>query len=1140
MPVRAIKLKLIVPRDSNADSIAIRRALWDTHEIVNRMVAGYERLLLEMRQGDVLLPDPDGNESVRGADDWRSDLIARLHYNSVDVPTIEQALPDLQVLYRLIVKSHDKPNTGTAQDSRAFHSPLCDPKSEGGLKKLEELEKWEWLLKHTESPTEEVRQEVENKLKLSPELLRPTGSPPRWIRLYRKQDESWFEALITHVTRAKEAASGDSAALARLRGLGVLPITESFTSKIIPSQRSALSELERMAFALAVAHMNSWESWGHRVRAKYAEMEDGLCQVEQHGESFGDLIDSIHAFEADREKTLRSFALWTEESNYRLGPREIRSWRELRDWLRSNPNAPPGERTKQVNEMQTQRQAAFGGAEVLHWLAHPDQQALADHPGDPVSWLAARNRLQIRLERTRKLPLFTFGDAVLHPRYMELDPPANTNSPPYELHQADDKTFAATVPLLFRTGNGIYEPKDTNFKLAPSSQLRGAELVTIDKKKNILGLDLLAQDRLNRHLAKIGGAALIFDRRSLVNADALRSGNLGSIFLKISVDIPNTPDILKTRASIRGYLSSSTIVRQKSKHQHPKPGTRILSVDLGVRSAAACSVFEFVASDDERATKSWPVLVEDDLVLIHERSFLLKLPGEDPGPDTLVRRQEAMQDFYRTRSLVNFLADMRRLADTEAVKDRSEAVAALAERGQELAESFPWDYRQLGQLFDHVQATPSGWRSHVEPLFDAVETLAGQAISQWRKQQKAYHDPARPWDSLGGKSLWHIGYLEQTRRLLMRWDRHTRPGQSVRRFDRRAQGTVAKALLEHINHLKEDRTKTTGDLIVQAARGILRKSGAWRACFKPVDIIVLEDLVRYRFKTDRPRRENSQLMRWSHRAVAEAVDLQSEVESIVVASTAAAFSSRFDALTGAPGLRCHSLTKADAAALAEHPETHWIGKRLQRMGVELSADQLVVLEPGTILPTGDGEIFATLTDEGTLRLRHADINAAQNLGTWFISGRDTPVRLTVFERTVGERTVMVATDLSKTLQGPIGGTAVILEPEAEDSKICRLTPYKTTTQLKKALSKLAGERIETDPSIKSGEEGSSAASLEGDDPDSVILEEAISAATTGRRTVFRDPSGVFFSPAVWVDSGRFWGEVNSKIGRALAARTTEG
>ena len=110
--------------------------------------------------------------------------------------------------------------------------------------------------------------------------------------------------------------------------------------------------------------------------------------------------------------------------------------------------------------------------------------------------------------------------------------------------------------------------------------------------------------------------------------------------------------------------------------------------------------------------------------------------------------------------------------------------------------------------------------------------------------------------------MWAIDYLTNCRRFLLSWNLLGRESGDVRRMDRDRRGTFAAGSLERINNIKEDHLKTVAAPIVQASRGYVPdKDENWEQRFKPCEILLFEDLSRYRMRTDRPRRENSQLMK---------------------------------------------------------------------------------------------------------------------------------------------------------------------------------------------------------------------------------------------------------------------------------------
>lgn len=160
--------------------------------------------------------------------------------------------------------------------------------------------------------------------------------------------------------------------------------------------------------------------------------------------------------------------------------------------------------------------------------------------------------------------------------------------------------------------------------------------------------------------------------------------------------------------------------------------------------------------------------------------------------------------------------------------------------------------------------------------------------------------------------MWALNYLTNVRRFLQSWSLLGRQSGEIRRLNRERGGIFATRLLDHLNNIKEDRLKTGADLIVQASRGYLRnQQGEWRQTYAPCHAVLFEDLTRYRMRTDRPRRENSMLMKWAHRSIPKEVEMQGQLYGIHCEETSASFSSRYHAASGAPGIRCHSLKAGD-------------------------------------------------------------------------------------------------------------------------------------------------------------------------------------------------------------------------------------
>ncbi len=146
-------------------------------------------------------------------------------------------------------------------------------------------------------------------------------------------------------------------------------------------------------------------------------------------------------------------------------------------------------------------------------------------------------------------------------------------------------------------------------------------------------------------------------------------------------------------------------------------------------------------------------------------------------------------------------------------------------------------------------------------------------------------------------------------------------------FGRRS-GEPCQLLLEKIDRMKEQRINQTAHLILAEALGLrLREHeitpqeredrdihGEYEKIpgREPVDFIVIENLDRYLTSQGRGPSENSRLMKWAHRAVREKIKMLAEEPfGIPVVEAAAAYSSRFCAITGVAGARCEERAKLD-------------------------------------------------------------------------------------------------------------------------------------------------------------------------------------------------------------------------------------
>lgn len=372
--------------------------------------------------------------------------------------------------------------------------------------------------------------------------------------------------------------------------------------------------------------------------------------------------------------------------------------------------------------------------------------------------------------------------------------------------------------------------------------------------------------------------------------------------------------------------------------------------------------------------------------------------------------------------------------------------------------------------------------------------------------------------------MWSLQYLTDVRRFLLGWSLLGRSSGDIRRLDQDRGGVFAKRLLDHLDGIRDDRLKTGADLIVQAARGYLRnEKDEWVRRYKPVHVILFEDLSRYRMRTDRPRRENAQLMQWAHRAVPDTVCMQGELYGLedrrrsdkrrggsrapraaLCLDIPAAFSSRYRAATMTPGIRCHPLTARDLANAS-------FREMLERENPSLALD-LDRRRPGDLVPLAGGEIFVCLEGDGLAQI-HADINAAHNLQRRFWTRHGEAFRLPCQQVTVDGSVVWVPVSLGERLRGALGGPGV-LTPTGDSNGSCRWTLVTPARWKRPSGTEAADEERDLDPEL---------AGLEDE-----LLERS------GKRVVFfRDPSGVVLPAGLWFPFDTFWGIVKSRTAARL-------
>lgn len=1110
MPTRSIQVRLIVPRGQNAT--ALRQSLWTTHAATNEATDYYERRLLLLRGQGYAVTDRTVSEAEIRQKALRLARDAQRRNRSSLEGSDEEILDLLRRLYEHIVPTaitlDAAAQNANAQNANAFLGPLTDRESKGFLLVFEKLKRPrpDWLELVEEDHPGALEAAGQWWASEEAEVWRSdTGSPPSWLRLARKSDPGWPRAFSEKLKAfEKEASEGKAALVRRLKDLGLLPLFPPCLSPRIEGSSGTLSPWDRLGMRLAVAHLLSWESWCRRASEEYdrrrARVEAFKNKVLT--DDTESAVGALRGYETARVERLGG------EADYRIMPRQLRGWSDLREkWLKSNDCTESSLLAILANE-QTRQGERFGDPDVFRWLAKPDNHFIWKHEDDVVSFIATLNAMQSLVERSKETATMTLPDARRHPRATQWEPPGGSNLRHYVPYSGAVGAMAVELQLLAPVGQKSFRERTETLQVAPSGQMCDVTFKREPGEK----VRVEYTNAAGEHFAGIlQSADLLFKTSHLRGRelDRLEAGDVGPLYLKLALDLdknlpPGWPE--KRPPAVTHFQTASG---GRSKHEEQlEPGLRVLAVDLGIRTFASCAVFELLdAPPDERLAFEVP-LEEGRLWAVHERSFKLTMPGESADRETLEWR---MREDAELRSLCRILVRYRRIMRMSSLEgaERKQSFEDL-KAGVMSEQPADFELEAIGELAACTEVPLPDWQDAIKACLTAYRQDMAVIVKEWRRRTRARNLDPKAGKSRGmGKSMWAIEHLTRVRRFLISWSLLGRESGEIRRLDREKQGIFAARLLEHIEHIKDDRRKTGADLIVQAARGYLRdRRGCWEQRYQPCHLILFEDLSRYRMRSDRPRRENRQLMKWAHRAVPKEVKMQGELYGLWVTDISAAFSSRYAARTNTPGIRCRSLKKSDLA-------NRDILERLAKDGFDGDA-----LKAADIVPWVGGEWFAFLNDQGHAVMVHADINAAQNLQRRFWTRHAEAFRLPCRLVRYGDRNIWVPRSLGKRQQGALGGFC-ILSPTGHPTGSCRLEAVSRQKFLR-----LGGATVREDEAAPIGVEEEL---LEG-------LEEAALEHQRDRMTFFRDPSGCVLQSDLWYPSKTFWGIVRKRTVGALKKR----
>jgi hypothetical protein len=373
----------------------------------------------------------------------------------------------------------------------------------------------------------------------------------------------------------------------------------------------------------------------------------------------------------------------------------------------------------------------------------------------------------------------------------------------------------------------------------------------------------------------------------------------------------------------------------------------------------------------------------------------------------------------RIDSIANAIADWWTFTENTRWKDAS-AAAMWAEKmaprveGIDLAtdlENTPYKQRQqvrvkLVQDLREVAKTLRPDEAAEMAELWRLEWLREEA--RWRKRLRWIKDWLLPRGCraqsnsirrTGGLSIRRLENLRALYRLEKAFAGRLRVGADGRRAAPQAPSAeFGQKTLTALERLRENRVKQTASRIVAAALGLGKDLKSHpQVRFARCHAVVIENLTHYRPDEVRTRRENRQLMNWCAAKVGKYLAEGCELHGLLLREVQAAYTSRQDGFTGAPGTRCVDVPIRDfllpggfwEKELRAAEKALASGKANARNRYLIAArDRIAVTIPdpataqGTVrIPVDGGPIFVSACIQSPAANGvQADMNAAANIG----------------------------------------------------------------------------------------------------------------------------------------------------------------
>ena len=1059
MAVLSIKLKAI-------ETDQVKDQIENAHKVFNDNVKIFEQFLLLIQQKDYYYLDENGEEQYKSADEVRKELKNYLEKLG-NVTNIEKCMDSLGKLQEVI---RDKGSNATGMLAKLYKvdssagtnsiRKIVDPVPEwvnyfnvGSSSFIDPIYKQmadEWIVS-------EIGQ-----VAIAP-IIEGSGRPSAFKKAY-SEGKAWYAAFVKdQIKYRKDVEDGLARLLSELDVCGALPIIHIEESLI-----NTYPVWVKLFLKTALENYASYLACDEMTRNNYAK-------IKAEYQKNLDFISEKYNAEYDLLDAFLKTAYSEEGHQVYLTRRMCRGLDDIRkEWKKCDS---VDERVAVLNTYQADAQGIkkIGDVNFLRWLAEESNICIVNN--NCIDSLLKYYESLKRLENAKKCASYTVANAIESKRYLFYENPKGSNYKKYRIDKRNGDLYVR-IPLLLKNDECVYIEKDVELKLAHSRQFQapydedgnkldsvqliGKDGVRFTNNKKMLENGIIKEESFD---GTMGG----MDLRPEFNGN----GVLSDAYLSFTITVDDKCRKEDRKFSQIVYSNFSSAYDGKHKKELEGQNIRALSVDLGLKQLGAVVVgnYKIDGSNDD---------ISDVMI---DRMFLLRLDGETCSAKITEKRSEALREIRNLRGEINYLSFLRQIYHQDRDEKRIKLIKRRLLYTSRQDRCTALNYYMTGNNWSDVKASiASEYKSVMDEMNVKMKQFRSESITS---KQKREYEP--------GKSYWAISYLEELRKLLMSWSSLSYNISEENRKMSLRYGVTATRLLEHINNLKDDRIKSGADALIQAALGYVydNQNLCWIKKYESCHVIIFEDLSRYNFKLDRPKAENSKLMKWSHRALVEEVTRQADIYGIsVYDSTDAAYTSKFHYFTGAPGIRCDRLGKdafSSDGILKEYVYDK-LPERLKRISNQLKI--------GDLVPSEIGSVFVTLNEDHHITMLNADMNAACNLQ---------------------ERFWHRHTHLMRVSTENVGGCLRIKGTDAESGG-------------KRVRGKFINEFGTANVILKK-------ADTEGHF-NIVKKERGSEHPYVGRELVynlFRDQSGLFFDKNEWIGTKEFWNTVQDRLTDELIA-----